>query len=39
VITTWELNRDGIVVNAMPSMSRSREVAAMFDAVIAEHDH
>ena len=39
VITTWKLNRDGTVVNAMPSMPRSPEVAAMFDAVLKEHNH
>ncbi len=39
VITTWKLNQDGTVVNHMPSMPRSTEVAAMFDAVIAEHSH
>ena len=39
VITTWKLNQDGTVVNHMPSMPRSSEVAAMFDAVTAEHSH
>jgi sulfane dehydrogenase subunit SoxC len=39
VITTWKLNRDGTVVNHMPSVPRSPEVAAMFDELFKEHNH
>jgi sulfane dehydrogenase subunit SoxC len=39
VITTWKLNRDGTVINHMPSVPRSAEVAAMFDQLFKEHNH
>ena len=39
VIMTWRLRRDGTVVNHMPSVPRSPEVAAMFDTLFNEHNH
>jgi sulfane dehydrogenase subunit SoxC len=39
VITTWKLNRDGTVINHMPSVPRSNEIAAKFDELFKEHNH
>jgi len=39
VITTWRLGRDGAVVNHMPSVPRSPEVAARIDELFNAHNH